>query len=206
MMRMAVECKRPRDASWIFLVPKGSLTNTERVRCQWTTIDHRIRRLISHWHDFQISPASPQAAFCAIRGKGEGDASTLERWSGQLLTASDCLAIEEGSLSSKKTIGFRRIYFPAIVTTAQLEVCYFNPNDISLDKGSLKTGKGKFEPVPFIRFRQSLTTQLSEATYIQNLEQANQDRERTVFVINASNISAVLKDWQIDKGSYPWTS
>lgn len=207
LARIVVECKRPRDANWVFLVPNQMPDDVTRASAQWTshrvTSDQQLSPM-GGWFDFWIIPGSQEAEFCVVRGSGEEDRGMLERLSGNLLVALDCLAREEQAIRAARKFTSPQIYIPFIVTTAQLEVCRVNPEEISLLDGTIPAGN--FEPVPFIRFRKSLTTRLSPNARPRDLKEANEDRERTVFVVNASELTNVLKQWQVRKtiDGYPW--
>jgi hypothetical protein len=86
---------------------------------------------------------------------------------------------------------FTYIYLPFIVTTAQLKVYPFNPQDIPLEKGIMESGD--FEPLPFIRFRKSLTIRSSPGFSPTTLKESNKDKERTIFVVNASALVDILR-------------
>ena len=202
--RIVVECKRSRDASWVFLVPQKSEKQLLVARCLWTN-SATGGQVSSGWHDFTISPKAPEAAFCVIRGTGEGDQGLLERLSGTLLKATESLAAEELQLRSRYTGEGPLIYLPFIVTTAQLEVCRYNPADISLADGTIPNGK--FESVPIVCLRKSLTTKLSPGAVPRELKESYQDKERTIFIVQAAELTKVLKQWVIGPGPFgtpPW--
>lgn len=201
--RIILECKRSQDATWVFLVSNGQPEEIQRVRGQWVErkVGEEIRAGCYEW---TIDPKSPEAGFCVVRGTGETDRPMLERLSDLILKSLDCLAEEELQIANPKTI-FRRIYLPAIVTTAKLEICYFNPEDVSLKDG--KISGGVFKSVPLVRFRKSLTTSLTPNIQPQNLTEAGQDKERTVIIIDGSELTTALRQIQILKSefeAFPW--
>jgi len=204
--RLVIECKRPRDASWVFLVSEDFPRDITRARCQWAFWTPQTQSRAGLF-EFRVSPPSPEAEFCIVRGSGEGEKGMLERIAGTLLTSIEALIAEELALAVRRQYSPPRIYYPLIVTTAQLEICRFNREDISLVEGTLPTGN--FERVPFIRFRKSLTTKLSPNTSPRDLTQANQDKERTVFIVNATELGNVLTQWRFTKEdrfeSFPWS-
>jgi hypothetical protein len=97
-----------------------------------------------------------------------------------------------------------RVYYSVIVTTAKIKVCRFNPNDILIAEGTLSNAD--FETVPFIRFRKSLTTKLPSGLTPKNLTQSIKAKERTVLVVNASNLTGLLNKWAlVESSSQPWS-
>ncbi len=197
---MIVECKRPRDASWVFLVPDDSHPEVQQVRCQ--VADYKTSQTpLGYWEDLNMEPSSPEAEFCVIRGKDKDSSPILERWSGGLLKALECFAQEELKLAQQNNdLPLVRVYFPVVITTAQLEVCRFKLGDVKLENGTLKDSQ--FETVPFIRFRKSLTTRLTNGETPKNIEETNQNRERTVLVINASRLSNILQEFRLSRSQY----
>ncbi len=221
--RLVIECKRTKDASWVFLNPDDKHDKVAPARCLWTDLNplphtvsidikkgtsEPVYEIISGWYDFAMAPTSPESEFCAIRGSGEKDKPFLERICGELLRAIDCLSVEEKEIEKKKKYHRPYMYIPTIVTNAQLELCHFDPEKVSLSDGLLKDGK--FETVPFIRFRKSLTTILSSYAPLTNLMDANKDKQRTILIINADSFCDVLENIQVEKGEdmdpWPWES
>jgi hypothetical protein len=203
LVRLVIECKRTKDAKWIFLLPEDELPS-ELARCMWinSTGEQQYR---SGWFDCFPSPTSSFSEFCVVRGQGEGDSPMLERISGTLLDSVQCLAVEEVLLSSRyNSRGHRYLYVPVIVTNANLYVCHFGVEEISLDDGKLETGK--FEQVPFIRFHKSLTTRLTQDSAATTIKHANQNKLRTVFVVQANHLKQFLISWtlKLDEFNRPW--
>jgi hypothetical protein len=192
--RIIIECKRRREAKWLFVVPEEAQREQIEARCQVAFFSPLNQKPSARWRECVVKPASPEAEFCMIRGVEEGQA-TLEKWAGSLLIALESFATEELRVTENHV---EHIYLPFIVTTAQLEVYYFNSRDISLEKGIMQTGE--FIPQPFVRFRKSLTTKLSpNFNYSSHsMRLASKDKERTVFVVQASALVGVLQDLYID--------
>ena len=93
-VRLVIECKRPRDAVWVFLNPNNRRDAVINARLFWSIfsdmkisigVDTRtgqkntIYREISTWSDFAITEESPESQFCMIRGQKEDDKTMLER-------------------------------------------------------------------------------------------------------------------------------
>jgi hypothetical protein len=79
----------------------------------------------------------------------------LERVAAQVANSTYGLAVNESELLSQHYSGGIRFYVNAIVTTASLQLCTFDPGDIDIATGDLGE-EATFEEVPFIRFRKQL--------------------------------------------------
>src|SRR2546428_6399987 len=172
--RLVIECKRPQDSDWVFIVPADQKASVARVRSRWvrgTTED-----AIAGWDDFRWAPPSFESAFCVIRGTGESDRPMLERLADVLLTSMDSLVDEELKLSKLLTSNLA-IYVPMVVTTARLSVIHVNPEDVSLADG--KISAVQCEQVPIVRFRKSLSTVLSDGFSPDDLKCANEHKGNT---------------------------
>jgi len=180
--RMIIECKRVMDASWVFLVPDQK-NQTARSRLLWTVRNAEDQEIAS-WHDFYVLPISAESAFCAVRGQGEKDVPMLERIASHLLKSVESFASEELSYTSRASHD-PIIYFPVIVTNAALYVCHFDPLKVDLASGQL--AEGDFKQVPYIRFRKTLSSNLLPREPPRDVEQSNQENERTVFIVNPSD-------------------
>ena len=212
--RLVIECKRTKDASWVFINPNDKHDRVNLVRSLWS-LSSKISneqmpsepayKINSGWYNFSVKPESPESSFCSIRGSGEKDKPFLERICGQLLKAVDCLLVEEMEIEEKKRkiINFPSIYIPAIVTNAELKLCHFDPKSVSLSDGRLKDAD--FKTVPFLRFRKSLTTVLSPSASPANINEANIDKQRTILIINSEYLCEVLENIELIKPDvWPW--
>ena len=85
-------------------------------------------------------------------------------------------------------------------------MCRFNPSAIDINSGQLPSGQGTFETVPFIRFRKPLTTTMDPGKAPEELKQANEVQERTVFVVNVAALPGFLQACTLRKwdGFRPW--
>src|SRR5262249_44948097 len=95
-------------------------------------------------------------------------------------------------------------YVPTIITAASLFVCRFGLPSVSINEGTLNSAK--FDQVPLIRFRKSLTTIVEPK--VGTLRELNRARERTMLVINSASLSGVLQKMQLDydddPAALPW--
>ena len=126
--------------------------------------------------------------FCAIRGQSVNDRTTLlERIGGELVSATEALAEEERDfrLPNSPTV---RFYFNVIVTTADLKVAKFNPQDVSLADGTFD--HAEIDSVPFVRLRKQLSMRPVRFTPedFQNNMQTADSKENTVFVVRADSL------------------
>lgn len=187
--RIVAECKRVRDASWVFLISERSQMSCERARLPWTRRQNGQGNILD-WSEWTVVPGSPESSFCVVRG--QDDVPMLERLGALLARSVESLASEELGLGPAPTDPELRVYLPVIITNATLQICWFDPNNISLD-GELSSSQSKFESVPFVRFRKSLSAMTLSRQSSQDLEQANQEQEQTVFIINAEKMLETLK-------------
>jgi hypothetical protein len=207
--RMAVECKRVRDANWVFLAQEGSLDTVEKARLLWTYRGDSLQAMAA-WDDLRAHPQSVESPFCMVRGQGEKDTSMLERLSGILLRSLEALAQQELQLPPQHSFVNHHVYIPLIVTTAELRVCRFSLEEIDLETGQLAEDKAEFQTVSFLRFRKGLATNLAPKEPPNNLEQANQQSERTIFIVQAKKLSSFLQQFELAPwdtfDNWPWDS
>lgn len=206
IMKIVIECKRLREASWVFLIPEDSKEHVHRARLLWTDIKTEQPNL-ADWHDFQVAPSSSESAFCVVRGHSDKNKPMLERLCGVVLNSLESLADEESMLKSTP-LGIHRVYLPLVVTSAELKMCCFNTVDVDIQKGQLP--KSKFQTIPFIRFRKGLTTKIPYGSPPLNLTEANYKKERTVFIVQATKLSEFLKKFTLNKlddfEDFPWNA
>jgi hypothetical protein len=198
---MLIECKRLQDTDWI-LIPKDGESNGRRVaRSYRSYLDAQgVRR--SAWRDLPLEPRSPIAEFCVMRRTG--GTHTVEPVAAELVSATEALAAEEQRYLVAHGNKDARTYYAAIVTTAQLQVCNFEPRAISLKVGTIPENAA-FRPVPFVRFTKQLSTvgaarvppspQDLSAGWTDMLTES---KERTVFLIQAAELDAFLRNYRPD--------
>jgi len=195
-MRFVIECKRSLNADWIFLLPESSRKKLSRADIIFS--DCAEKNFVALYEFIDI-PKSYESEFCVIRGQGEDDISMLERISSKLIKSTEYLAEEENNFIKEQKGRDKYFYIPAIVTSAHLNVCRFNPSDVSLDDGKLP--KGQFESVPFIRFRKTLAKNplpkvfpYSPYSYQvpMRLHEFIETKKRTVLIIQASELIPFL--------------
>ena len=154
------------------------------------------------WHEVPVDPPSPEAQFCAVRGQSTNDKNTfLERVSGELISSTEALALEERDFRHENQESFR-FYFNAIVTTASLKFAECTAADLSTVEGTLSDAN--FQDVPFLRVRKQFSMRPANLTPADWLRHDDPDyrRENTVFVINANYLNEFLSQFDIPNGSF----
>lgn len=202
VVRMVLECKRITDARWVFLAPNLSARKLQRSRIPWTDqVDDKEKTL--DWADFNLLPESEEAEFCVPVRQGDKDPMLLEKLSGTLLRSTEALADELNFSVSKHRSP--HVYVPVVLTTAQLYLGRFSLGSVDAATGTLP--EGDFYPIPFIRFRKSLSTTRPAGGEHYHLRDARQLQDRSVFVVQASAFIDFLKAFQIRApfwDEWPW--
>lgn len=205
VVRLVLECKRPRGGVWVFIISREGQRSTERFRICWTHTMPSQSDLID-WDDVDIIPRSPESEFCIVRGQGEGSETVLERLARKVLSSTEALAIEEMGLNRYSSQDKLRLLAPAIITSAELKICKCEPKDISLSQGTI--GNSEFESVQWIRFRKSLSrSDDGDWSARTELKEISEKKERSIFVINSVHLSSFLEQWELEGpqfGPDPW--
>jgi len=191
---MILECKRVLESSWTFLYPSTQVNSRRHVK-SWVT--HYISGNIGlyGWTDLTLEPRSPESQYCVIRGQDKSN-PLIERIGSELISATEALASEEQPYHARSRNALRR-YFSVIVTTANLKLCSFNPNDVSISDGMIKNPK--FEDMPYVRFRKQLSTQPPKPDFTAGLAGIAYAKEHTVFVVNSEAMIDFLKLFEVDQ-------
>ncbi len=197
---MVLECKRVKDAKWVFLISDRNQLKRRHAKV-WVSYQTPNNNHFG-WGDIALDPPSPEAEFCVIRGQDKDNKPMLERVASELIEATESIAMEDFKIRSfNNDFKSLRLYCPVIITTAEIQACIIDPNaDINIKNGEVS--KAEFETVPLVRFRKSLTTKSSKHGALPSLSRTVKEKERTVFVINASNLAKILKEWDVNSG--PW--
>lgn len=196
---LVIECKRVKDTSWIFLMPSERQLNRRHSKA-WVSRLNDATFLHYDWTDINVDDSSPESSFCIVPGQNNNSRPMLERIAAELVESTEAFAKEDLYILNNKTEVFRS-YFNVIVTTADLKLCLFDPEKISIENGQIDDSN--FKTVPFIRFRKSLSTKnvtelkLSELTPY-DLTNA---KENTIFVVNSNYLLEFLKSFEIDQNS-----
>lgn len=190
-----VECKRLRDATWVFMHYSGQAKDRRRAK-PWVT-RASWERVVEHgWTEAPLDPPCPETSFCAVRGQSASERNTLlERTGAELVLATEALAHAERDLRRMDTDS-TRIYFPLIVTTANLKIADFDPASISLVDGELSSAS--IRDVPFIRFRKQLATRFEALTPAAGDQSGDLSfsKESSLFVVRADYLVDFLTQFE----------
>ena len=142
------------------------------------------------------------AEFC-VMPPGMRDPS-IEKLGAELVSAAEALEAEEREYLNRRGGDSRRVYYCAIVTTAVLSVCEFDPSSISLSDGTIPN-PAKFKRAAAVRFTKQLSTRpadilhsLAGVTYGSEAAHVADAKERTVFLINAPSVHEFLEKFCVD--------
>ena len=123
----------------------------------------------------------------------------LERVAGELIAATESLAIDEKDFRQPKTDSVR-FYFSVLVTTATLHICESAPEAIVIEDGTLPA-ETIFTEVPYLRFRKQLSLRAQPLTakdYAQ--PRPLTANEHTVFVVNILKLPDFLSKFDSPRG------
>jgi hypothetical protein len=200
-VNLVVECKRTREADWMFLrqaVTSEHSNNTSNVRVRVIGKHRTEGTLTSDWLDTSFVPGSPEANFCHIRKQGGAQRDDmLEKACDELLTATEALARQELALHLSDKFHIRRVYVPVIVTNARIFICDGNWEEMDPATGEVKFSA--INPVPFVRFRKSFSAPDAQDGYATNAEAFAERSARTVVVVQAGGLPDFLLHWRFGK-------
>jgi hypothetical protein len=195
---LVIECKRVKDGDWIFL-PEDGNAQPRRYARGYRIEEATARRPDCQWADCPIDPVSPQAAFCVMPA-GARD-PTVDKLAAELVSATEALAREELETYLMKRGGNPgRVYYPAIVTTARLSMCSFDPANIALASGTLPPGSPR-ERVSVVRYTKQLSTRPGVippgVRYGAEAEALASAKLRTAFIIAAPELDRFLREFEV---------
>ncbi len=193
---LVIECKRVRDSTWLFMEPSGQASPVTRSKA-WISNYREGQFKHLGWFDVHVTPPSPEGLFCALRGQNAHERNTLlERTGAELVTATEGLAAEIRDYRPDFPEDFR-IYFNVIVTTADLVVAKFAPDQLSPSHGTLATAQ--FESAPFVRLRKQLSRRPRsfDVRDFQRGVEPTQEKESTVFVVRAEALAGFLRAFDV---------
>ena len=194
-----VECKRPQEATWQFLLPKPDDSPVSRAR-YWASYLSREGTQCFGWLDLELDPSSYESAFCVTAGQDSKNRPMLERVAAAVVASTEALAHEESELLAQREYPSLRTYVNVIATTARLQVCKFDPAGVDLATGMISDGQT--EDVPWVRFRKQLSP-LSppwQPVNAWDFEGMAKAKESTVLVVQATELVNLLTVLQIDRG------
>lgn len=198
--RLVADCKRVRDGTWVF--PVTGVGAKGRSHGIWLHgylgPEERLptRGYELAWRRSQLYTESIEAEFCAVRGRGEGDRSMLERMSQPLLDSVEDFARQEMEIADRSALRgkFFRGYVPVIMTNARLVACRYDPENVDLSTGKLPAGAAEYDEVPLVRFRKALARPQFQTAV--SLEGLRSEAERTVLVVSTERIVELLRAFE----------
>lgn len=134
-----------------------------------------------------------------MAGQDSKSRPMLERTAATVVASTEALAQEEANLLRDLSRERLRVYISVIATTAKIEACKFDPQDIDLEKGTITTAE--FEEVPFLRFRKQLSPHPklpNNDGWADEFKTFAKAKENTVFIIEASKLTAFLQQIELD--------
>lgn len=196
---LIVETKRTLETSWIFLIDDPKQLSRRHAKSWLMRYLKNGGGLTTYFglKELTLEPTTPESQYCVV---GSGDSKNqpiLERIASDVVSSTEGFANEEKELRRKDNSTFR-MYFSVIVTTAKLQVCSFNPADVSIKDGTIKNAK--FEEVPYLRFRKQLTSHhdVPESNEVGDYRAFALEKESTVFVVNAESLPIFLSEFDVD--------
>ena len=196
--KLIVECKRARDANWVFVNDRGHDRTTLLSKCWVTHYDGHSLPTYG-WRDLPVDPLTPEALYCATRGMGSYDKATfMERICGELIHSTEGIAAEERDYrpAGKETV---RCYFNVVVTTAKLSFATFADPELSLEDGTLASVTA--QEVPYLRMRKQFslrTPLLTPDDYTSGVSVARR-KENVVFIVSATHLIEFLKNFEVSE-------
>ena len=175
----------PGRDKFVFLLPADVDAGAQRqaVECIYLhQIQDSTRRGAVAWGSASALPLSYEATFCVAKSSSSN--RLLENDAQPLVRATEAYAMNryrqfkpQGSEPTSVAC------VPVLVTNAPIFVARYRPADVSLDSGIYLARIEHLFPVRFIRFTKQFTT----SVYFDV-------RQRTVFIVQASAITEVLRN------------
>ena len=198
--RLLLDCKRAgREESnpWVFLTD-GRSQPTTRARCYWRGPVAQPGRPPDElgeraaYNDMDFEPVSDESDSCAITGSKDRRDNLIERIARNLLRGAVAISEQERHSTAGRSASYRCVYVPVIVTTADLHVASVTPDNVSLADG--RTRNAKVERIDIVRFRKGLEVPTWD---VEDLRDAHEQSQRTVFVVRGSAIVRFLTQWRL---------
>lgn len=193
---LVIECKRHREAHWVFLVPDPPERRQAEPRRHFRARYLKNRdtsdgpRAVSDLSDFQLDPRSWESSFCAVQGGSDRDQQMLDRICAELTRSADALLSQQLKVHGRgdlRNLILRDnavwIAVPVIVTTASLSVCRFDPAAVSASSGELQAKDARFEQIQAIRYRKSFDA--PQSTQGSELDELEPRAQRTLCIVGA---------------------
>ena len=217
-IHLVVECKRLKDAQWVFLVPDGHRGRTaEPTRhCRAAVLSKQKTRegprAATTLADFPVDPPSWESAFCSVGGASDRDRPLLDRLCAHVATSADAILDQQLTVDGRRDLHFPAlrsdviwIAVPVIITTESLWICRFDPGSVSPERGEIVSESAEFEQVNVVRYRKSFDAHVhppvlegSIASVISGVGMLERYSQRTVFVVTARHLVEWLAAFDLD--------
>ena len=195
---IVLECKRVKEADWVFLVAEGEDSPTNKAR-MWITNRRQSDPDFFGYCDVLADPPSPVSMFCVLDGHSDAKSRPmLERVAAELCQAVEALAAEETRLPAMDAEGGRmRMYAGVIVTNARLILSQLDPALIDLQSGTALNAKHK--EVPWLRFRKHFSDKFAVTATAPTFAAAAAAKEKSVFIVNVRHLNQFLDEWDVNE-------
>jgi len=192
---LVIECKRVLDSSWIFLLPNKDRGGRRHAKAWVSRYDGSSFKYFD-WKDVTLEPTTPESAYCVVPGQDAKSKPMLERVAAEVIFATEALASEDQSFVVSRGDS-ERIYFNVIVTTAALKLCYMDPNNVSIENGTMTDSE--ISDGTYVRFRKQMSTKILKWPPAISTNYLVNAKENTVFVVNLEHFIDFLSKFEVDK-------
>jgi hypothetical protein len=201
-VRLIIECKRGADSTWLFLSSSIDEKQGRTVHC-YCTDSEKDEPDIASWALLALSPPSPSASFCIVRGQADKE-PMLERIAATQIKATESIATKEQLIRRNTRMHYYGFYLPVVVTSARLLLYRIDLNKVDISNGKINTEKMDYEEVPFVRFQKAFSAKHTSAA--ETIEESTKEDLRTLIVINSTKLVEFLESMDIERSSpfEPW--
>src|SRR5450631_114027 len=197
VVELVVECKRVQQTEWTFL-KEASAQSTTAVRGLVSL--NEPRHGLRGWNDLHARLSSVECAFCTGIGEDSKARPMLERLAATVVEATEGLAAEDVQYTfPSMQRSPMRVYFPVIVTNAELKVGSYEKSELDPPTGTLKSAK--IENAEFVRFRKQVgatPSELPKRGTVFDPSLVARAKESTVFIVNVNHLQHFLKYFAVD--------
>jgi hypothetical protein len=194
---LVLECKRVRDADWIFLRERAHTNDVVRAK-GYVQLGKASKHCVG-WQDVDAILSSAECEFCVVAGEGNKPRYMLENLCAQVAESTEALAEEDlrhGFADPERM----HLYFGVIVTTANLWLSEYEPASINLTSGELATDT-KTSQAEFVRFRKQVGAARPTRMRSPGHEGLATSKESTLFVVNVNWLEKFLGYFEVRENS-----
>lgn len=204
-IRAVIECKR-LDGSMVFLIPSARNPDSSFLIRAYSTKRNETPECA--WRDMQFAPSMHAIEFCAsgIR-KGaradQPDHRTLESWCNELLAASIAIAGQELSgFRKERDVVLGAVYFPILVTTANLYTLRFDPKAVTLDAGTVPVPPdSEVNRIDWVHFRKDFGVEEFGTDHL-HPGKTDLPLKQSVFIVQANAFEEFLLKATLRQGPF----